>query len=139
MRENFLILHFIGLAMGVGASFASVFLSMSLKQYDKEKQVDIAKAFMNLIYLSKSGLLLLIISGLFLMQPYWALMKTMPLLHVKFTLVFLLLINVILMTFFFKRVKKDNDLSYLPKLKWMGRASALLSLIIIFCATMVFK
>ena len=68
MRETMLIFHFIGLAMGLGTSFAFIFLGKaSAKMEESESQ----KFTLNTLALGRMGhigLTVLVISGLFLMS-----------------------------------------------------------------------
>ena len=87
MRDVMLIIHFSGLAMGIGTSFAFMFLGIaSSRMEEKEGQ----KFRLNTFALSKMGhigLALLFISGGYLMTPYWKTLTTSPLLITKLVLV----------------------------------------------------
>ena len=133
-----LIIHFVGLAMGVGAGLASLFLSIVNSRLPKEEAIAITKKNLSLIYLAKTGLILLIVSGFSLMSDYWKSMRELPWLHVKFTLVFLLLVNLIIMAIFSKKAKKEGGEAYLPKIKFLGRISVVFGLGIIICAVKTF-
>ena len=48
-----LIVHFIGLAMGVGAGISSFFLSFIISKLPKEEAIALAKNNLSLIFLAK--------------------------------------------------------------------------------------
>ena len=90
MQDIMLILHFIGLAMGLGTSFGFMFLGIAGSKMEKEEQL---KFMLNTLALSKMGhigLTLLVISGVVLMTPYWSILPTTPTLMAKLVLVLVL-------------------------------------------------
>ena len=139
MKQILLIIHFIGMAMALGASFSSFFVSMTLSKYPKDEAIAMAKKNLVLIYLAKTGLVLLIGTGLKLMMPYMSAMKEMPWFHTKLTLVFLLLINLIVMAIFSKKAKAEGGEKFLPRIKLMSIFSMIFGISIIVCAVMNFR
>lgn len=126
MRDIMLILHFISLALGLGAGFAYLFLGLSTKGMDQKQMDQFRIQTLSINLMSKIGITLLILSGGYLMTPYWSNLAAMPFLHFKFTLVAIIIILFIPMTIFVKKAKKNNDPSQLKKIKILGR-------IILFC------
>lgn len=85
-----LIIHFIGLAMGIGTSFAFMFLGITSSKIENKERI---KFSLNTFALSKMGhigLTLLIISGVYLIIPYWGNLTENPLLILKLILVLIL-------------------------------------------------
>jgi hypothetical protein len=121
MRDIMLIVHFISLALGLGAGFAHLFLGLATKSMDQKQAAQFKVHTLSINLMSKIGLTLLILSGGYLMTPYWSSLATMPLLHFKFTFVGLILILMIPMSIFSKKAKKNNDFSQLKKIKILGR------------------
>jgi hypothetical protein len=78
MRDAALILHFIGIAMGIGTSFAFMFVGIAASKMASEE----AKTFqINAFSLSKmghTGLTILVLTGLYLMTPYWEILPSSP-------------------------------------------------------------
>jgi uncharacterized membrane protein len=138
MRDSMLILHFIGLAMALGAGFSSLTLSLVAGKMPKEEAQAFTKKTLSLIYLAKTGVIILLVSGAALMTPYWSQLKTMPTLHVKFTLVLLLLINLIIHSSYAKKVKAEGGEKHFPKLKILARTSLALGLCITILAVLTF-
>lgn len=138
MRDIMLIVHFIGLALGLGAGFAHLFLGLATKGMDAEQTAQFRIKTLPINIMSKIGLVLLILSGGYLMTPYWSNLAAMPLLHVKFTLVGLILILLIPMSIFAKKAKKNNDASQLKKIKVLGRIILALTITCVILAVKQF-
>ena len=97
MREAMLIIHFLGLAMGLGTSFALMFLGIAGSRMDKEEGKKFALKTFALGTMGHIGLVMLIVSGLYLMTPYWNALSSMPMLLAKLLLVLVLTIAVIVL------------------------------------------
>jgi uncharacterized membrane protein len=126
MRDIMLIVHFISLALGLGAGFAHLFLGLSTKGMEPKQMDQFRIQTLSINLMSKIGMTLLILSGGYLMTPYWSNLAAMPFLHFKFTLVAIIIILLVPMTIFAKKAKKNNDASQLKKVKVLGH-------IILFC------
>ena len=138
MREVMLIVHLLGLAMGVGTSFAFLFLGMRTSKLDS---AEAPKFAINTLYLGTMGhigLTMLIISGGYLMTPYWGLLSSKPLLIAKLSLVVVLTIFIIISGVAAKKAKK-GDLTVLKKIRKMGPFTLLISVAIVILAVLVFK
>jgi uncharacterized membrane protein len=137
MRDVFLIVHFIGLAMGIGASFANLFLGLAMAKMPPDEAKDFAIKAMALKKMGHTGLGLLILSGLYLMSPYWRTLPEMPLLIAKLTMVIFLVILVALLTTAGAKFKK-GDASQIKILKPLGRLALITSIVIVVLAVSVF-
>ena len=138
MREVMLIVHLLGLVLGVGTSFAFLFLGMRTSKLDS---AEAPKFAINTLYLGTMGhigLTMLIISGGYLMTPYWGLLSSKPLLIAKLSLVVVLTIFIIIMGVAAKKAKK-GDLTVLKKIRKMGPFTLLISVAIVILAVLVFK
>lgn len=139
MREIMLFFHFTGLAMGIGTSFAYMFLGIaSSKMEPKEAQ----KFILNAMSLSKMGYIglgLLIFSGLYLITPYWKVITDYPLLIAKLALVLVLITLIAILGSIAQKAKKGNPEIYLKKIKILGRFSLLTGISIIILAIYNFK
>ena len=139
MREVMLMLHFIGLAMALGTSFAFMFLGMASSRMEKN---DAVKFTLNTFALSKMGhigLTLLVVSGLALMTPYWGSLPTFPMLIAKLVLVLVLgaLVGIISSTA--KKAQKGDAETHLNKLPLLGRLALMTALTIVVLAVLIFK
>jgi uncharacterized membrane protein len=139
MREFMLFLHFIGLTMGIGTSFSYMFLGIASSKMEAKEAV---KFTLNTLALSKMGyigLSLLVISGFYLITPFWPVLTVSPFLIIKLSLVLLLFVWVGIVGNFAARAKKGNPEIYLKKLRMFGKLSLLTSLAIVMCAILNFR
>ena len=137
MRDIMLIIHFIGLVMGLGTSFAFMFLGIASSKMEKDEA---RKFSLNTFSLSKMGyigLALLIISGLFLMAPYWNNLSAMPYLIAKLILVLLLVIMIGIIGVIVSRAKKGDE-KHLKKTETIGKLSLLTGIAIVVLAVLIF-
>lgn len=138
MREIALILHFVGLAMGLGTSFAFMFLGIA----SARMEADEARKFrLNTLALSKMGhigLTLLLVSGTYLMTPYWSSLSSMPMLTAKLILVLLLIGLIGLVTIATNKAKKGDADAQFKKIEPLGKLSLITTLIIVMLAVYTF-
>ena len=138
MRDVMLIIHFIGLAMGIGTSFAFMFLGIaSSRMEEKEGQ----KFRLNTFALSKMGhigLALLFISGGYLMTPYWKTLTTSPLLITKLVLVLALAAFIGIISSAANKAKKSDAETHLKKIESLGKLALLTGLAIVVLAVYIF-
>lgn len=138
MRDVMLIIHFIGLIMGVGTGFAHIFLGMAAGQLSAEEAT---KFRLNTLVISKMGnigLSLLIISGLYLFTPYWSILGSSPLLMAKLGLVIVLIILISVINLTARQALKGNPEAAFRKLQTLGKFTMLVSLSIIIVAVLIF-
>jgi len=138
MREAMLILHFIGLAMGVGTSIGFMFLGIAGSKLEQEE----AKKFMiNSFALSRMGhigITLLIITGGYLMTPYWGALTSMPLMIVKLALVLLLVVLIVVLSRAANKAKQ-GDASQVMKIRGLGNVALLTGIAIVVLAVLQYR
>jgi putative copper export protein len=139
MREFMLIIHFIGLAMGVGGSFSLLILRLSTSKMEHKEALKFKLNSFALSKLVHTGLLLLVVSGIYLIIPYWQVLLSLPLLIVKLILVIILLIIVIIIRSKVKKAKLGDAKRHLPKVALLGKIALGLGLTIIVLAVYVFR
>lgn len=139
MREAMLIVHFLGLAMGLGTSFAFMFLGIAGSEMDKEEGKTFALKTFALGTMGHIGLVMLIISGLYLMTPYWGALSSMPLLIAKLLLVLVLTIGVIMVKVYTSRAKRGETESNLKKIASLGKVTLLSGIAIVLLAVLIFR
>lgn len=139
MREAMLITHFLGLAMGLGSSFAFMFLGIEGSKMEKEEGKKFALNTFTMSRMGHIGLALLILSGGYLMTPYWAILGTQPLLIAKLILVLVLLLSVSIQAVFSKRAKKGETEANLKKIAALGKISLLSGIAIVLLAVLIFR
>jgi uncharacterized membrane protein len=139
MREVMLIIHFIGLAMGLGTAIGFLIFGNVASKLEKED----AKKFMlnafSLIKMAQIGLVLLVISGLYLMTPFWATLPATPLLIAKLALVVILIVLVVVNSVAMDKAKKGDLLNQRKKIQPIGKIILLIVLLIVILAVLVFK
>lgn len=138
MRDVMLILHFVGLAMGLGTSFAFMFLSIAATKMEKHEAKKFTTNTLAISRMGHIGIALLIISGGYLITPYGPMLMDMPLLVTKMILVLVLVILIILLGNTAKKAKETQDDKYFIKLGMLGRFSMLTSLAIVIVAVLNF-
>lgn len=138
MRDIMLILHFIGLAMGLGTSFAFMFLGIaSAKMEPGEAQ----KFRLNTLTLSRMGhigLTLLIVSGGALMTPYWSILASSPILIAKLVLVVVLGALIGIISSMGRKAKQGDAEVQFKKIEPLGKISMLTGLAILILAVYFF-
>lgn len=138
MRTAMLIVHLLGLAMGVGTSFGFMFLGIAGSKMEKEEGKKFALNTFAMSTMGHIGLTMLIVSGLYLITPFWGALATMPLLIAKLALVLTLTITVSLATVYSRRAKKGDTESNLKKVAILGRITLLSGIAIVVLAVLIF-
>src|SRR5690606_1410217 len=139
MRETALILHFIGLTMGLGTSFAHASLDRIISKMDKEEAIKFRLQAMTLSRMGYIGIALLIISGVYLILPYWSTLPSNPLLILKLVLVLILVILIMLIGRGAKEAFKGNAEKNLKKIEPMGKLTLLIGITIVALAVFIFR
>jgi len=138
MREVMLIVHFIGLAMGVGTSFAFLFLGIASSKMELEEGLKFRLNTFGLTKMGNIGIVLLIISGGYLMTPHWKTLSDNPLLMAKLVLVLVLAAFVGIIGSKAKKALKGDTEANLKKIKPLGTLALLTGISIIILAVYVF-
>jgi uncharacterized membrane protein len=133
-----LIIHFLGLAMGVGTSFGFLFLGIAGSKMEKEEGKKFTLNAFAMSTMGHIGLTMLIISGLYLITPFWGALGSMPLLVAKLALVLTLTFSVILASVYSNRAKKGDTGSNLKKVALLGRITLLSGIAIVVLAVLIF-
>jgi uncharacterized membrane protein len=137
-RDIFLILHFIGLTMAVGTGFANLFLGYAASKLEPSDRGQFMSKTLILIRMGQIGLGLLLLSGFYLITPYWNALPDMPTLIAKLTCVALLLINVTVVSLLIRKAQQENDPAQMMKLRPIGMINFFLGLAIIILAVLTF-
>ena len=138
MREVMLILHFIGLTMGLGTSFAHAFLGIATSKMSTDEATKFRLHSLVLSRMGNIGITLLVISGLYLITPYWAILPSSPLLILKLTLVVILVVLITLINLFTKKAKNGDAEGHLKKMERLGKMTLIFGLVIVILAVYIF-
>jgi hypothetical protein len=141
MYQTVLIFHFIGLALGVGTSFAMLTLGLSMRNLPPAERGPIFQKVSVLRKNGSFGLLLLIASGLgmlFIKGPGLVFKWGGGAFHAKLTLVVILMGLVGYMQVLTKRAREKQDAAAMARLPMLGQIGLLISLSIIVLAVIAF-
>ena len=138
MREVMLILHFIGLAMGLGTSFAHAFLGIIISKMPDDEATKFRLHSLVLSRMGNIGIVILVFSGLYLITPYWKILPSSPLLILKLALVSILVLLIILINLLSGKAKKGNAEVQLRKMEQLGKMTLIIGLTIVILAVYIF-
>lgn len=133
-----LILHFIGLTMGLGTGFAYAFLGKTLAKMSTNEAKEFRHQIKGLVQMGTVGAVLLLISGIYLIIPFWPILTTLPLLILKLVLFLILEILVLIMNQLAIRNFKNNTEDYLKKIEIMGKLTLIIGVSIVIIAVTIF-
>jgi len=133
-----LILHFIGLTMGLGTGFAHAFLGSIVPKMSADEAIKFRLHSLVLSKMGHIGITLLLISGFSLITPYWKVLSTMPLLIVKLVLVAILIVLISLIGIAAKKAKNGDAAVQLKKMETLGKLTLLTGIAIVIVAVNVF-
>lgn len=139
---SLLFLHFIGLALGLGTSFAMLTLGAAARELSPEERGKFMLRVGALRKNGSAGLGLLILSGLamfILRGPLEMLRFGGGALHVKLTLVVILIGFFGYMQVVMKKVREAGGGPLMAKLPKLGAIMLALSVAIVLCAVIAFK
>ena len=137
MRDAMLIVHFIGLAMGLGTSLAFLFLGMAAAKMEKDEAQKFMMKASSLSKMGHYGLVVLILSGGYLMTPYWKSLASSPLMMAKLTLVLALGALMGIMSSKMRKAK-NGDSQQMKSLPILSRIALLVTLTIVVLAVFNF-
>lgn len=137
MRDAALIIHFIGLILGVGTGFAQMFIGIASSKLNTDDAKKVSSASMALGKMGNIGIILLVLSGGYLMTPFWSSLGSNPKLAAKLLLVLVLIVLLVIININAKKFKLGNTDS-LKTIKTLGKITLPISLIIMILAVLVF-
>jgi uncharacterized membrane protein len=138
MRDVMLILHFIGLAMGLGTGFAHLFLGILAAKMSPDEARKFRMHSLVLGNMGNIGITLLVVSGLYLITPYWKMLPESPLLIAKLTLVGILISILVMINLATARARRGNEEVQLKKMERLGKITLPLAIAIVVIAVTVF-
>src|SRR5689334_1641824 len=136
MRDLMLITHFIGLTMSLGTGFANLFLGMAASKLEPAERGKFMSNTMVLMRMGHTGLGLLLLSGFYLITPYWKIVGEMPTVIAKLSCVGLLVIMVSVITILAKKAQREGNPAMLMKLKPFGIINFLIGVTIVVLAVL---
>lgn len=138
MRDPMLIIHVLGIAMTAGTVIGFVFLRMAANKMQTAEGQRFLLNTATLYKMGNIGLILLFLSGGYLMTPYWKTLGSTPLLITKLVLFLVLGALLGMMSASSKRAKKGNTEKNLKKTGTIGNIALIVVIVIIILAVSVF-
>lgn len=138
MREIMLIIHFLGIAMGLGTSFAFMFLGITSSKMEPEEAKKFQLNTLALARMGHIGLVLLLVSGGYLITPYLDSLMDRPLFIAKLVLFLVLGALIGIISSLGKKAKLGDADTHLAKIPTLGRIALLTGLAIVILAVYVF-
>lgn len=138
MRDTMLMLHFIGLAMGLGTSFTHAFLGKAISKMDSIEAKKFRVQINALSQMGSIGTVLLLVSGIYLLIPYWPSLTSFPFLILKLVLFIILVILILLINRAANKNYKNDTKNSLNRIELKGKLTLVISVVIIILAVKVF-
>lgn len=138
MRDFMLVLHFVGLALGVGNGFAHLFLGIGMTKMSPEEALSFSLKTFAINKMGYIGLFLLVLSGGYLMTPFWDTIMSNHLLLTKLVLVIALIVLIVMMNGLAKTAITEGGGPSLDKIQNLGKISLPLGVIIVVLAVLSF-
>lgn len=138
MRDVMLIFHLLGLSMGLGVSFTHAFLGKAMAKMEKSEAMKFRQQTSVLSQMGAIGMLLLLISGIYLIIPFWPVLTMFPFLIVKLVLVVVLIILILLLGQASKKDMINGTEENTKRIEIMGKLALTASIAIVISAVMVF-
>lgn len=138
MREVALIIHFLGLAMGMGTSFAFMFVGIAASKMEKEEGIQFMLKCSILGKMGHIGLVVLLLSGGYLLSPYMSNILDFPLLILKLVLFIALGGLVGIMSSKTKKAQLGDAEMHLKAIGNLGKISMPVGIAIIILAVLTF-
>lgn len=134
-----LILHFLGMILAIGPIAVIVLSRMATSKMEKEESAGLMQGLFRLNMLSHIGITLSLISGGYLMTPYWNMLGSMPMLIAKLSLYVVLLVTLSLISVTARKARDNQTGNSIRKTMNWARMSFLVGLTIVVLAAVVFK
>ena len=133
-----LILHFMGLSMGLGTSFGYMFLGIAGSELEGKEAKKFMLSTFALSRMGNIGLTLLVITGGYLITPYLKVLSSQPFLIAKLCLVAVLIVLIIILNQAAKKAKLGDVEKQLKKIQLLGKFSMLTAILIVIMAVLNF-
>ncbi|MEZ5069530.1 MAG: hypothetical protein R2751_00835 [Bacteroidales bacterium] len=139
MRNIMFMLHFLGLAMALGSSITQFYLARKSSKLDKAEARKIHIHNSQGIVLGHIGLALLLLSGGYLMTPYWKILFHEPLLMAKLSLVVVLILEISILTVRARKYREGGEGADFRKVALPARLVLGTALLIVILAVLMFE
>ena len=138
MTDVMLMLHFVGLAMGLGTSFAHMFLGIASAKMEPEEARQFRLNTLALSRMGHIGLGLLVVTGVYLIIPYLPTISKYPFLIIKLVLVLVLGALIGMIGARAKKAREGDAEIHFQKIETLGKLSMITALTIVVMAVLSF-
>lgn len=139
MREIMLIIHFLGMILAIGPIAVIVFSRMATSKMEQESTTGFMHGLFRLNTVAHIGITLALLSGGYLMTPFWNILGSMPFLIAKLGLYVVLLFTLSMISVASRKARENQPgYSIRKTLNW-ARVSFVVGLVIVVLAAVVFK
>ena len=139
MHQFLLIMHFLGLAMGLGTSFAMMTLGIIGSKMDVSERTDFMIKVLGIGKYGRLGIYLLLISGLGMVHPYINSLMQMPLFLTKIGLFIILFIILMIIKKNAQQAIQEKGGPSLLAIKKLGQFALPMGIIIVILAVIQFS
>lgn len=139
MRTPMLIFHFLGLALSLGSMITFLVMRRSCSKVTNSEAEHLLLSTKSILRLSHIGLGIMFITGGALMTPYWSVLGSMPLLHIKFTIFILWYATIIALSIYLRKVRKSELKLCNPRIGFLSYVSVLFGILAISMAVLQFQ
>lgn len=130
--------HFIGLAMGLGTGFSHAFLGAATAKMSANEATQFKLKTLAISMMGHIGIALLLISGLYLITPYWSVIGNYPWLIVKLSLVLILCVLIGILAVEGRKAKQGDAERHLKNMENIGKFTLIIGVAIVAIAVSVF-
>ena len=139
LNQILLVLHFLGLAMGLSVSFSNMVMGGLIEKAAPAEKPVLGRFPMAMSRVGDIGLVFLIVSGVGLLFLKWGGMSAMrPIFHVKLTLVVVLIGLIGWIHALMAKIKK-GDMKAAATIQSVGKVAFITALAIVVCAVLAFE
>lgn len=140
MRETLIIIHLLGLVLGLGTSFGFMFLGIISSKLPNGQAKQFRYNILGLSRMGHIGIGLLILSGFGLMPPHWVNLAHSKFLIIKFILVVILILFISINTIIAGKIKHGKATEVeIKRMKLIGQLSLLTGILIVIFAVLNFN
>ena len=134
-----LIFHFLGLVMSLGSMVAFLVMRRSCSKVSSTESDYLLQNVRRFLRMSHIGLGIMLITGGYLMTPYWSALAEMPLLHIKFTIFALWYGTLIALSIYTKKAAKSQIKLCNPRIGFLSIVSILFGILAVVLAVSQFQ
>ena len=138
MKDIMLIFHELGLVLTIGSAFIFLIIKNNLRtvqSLDADRFYKISNKFRLMTYI---GFGIMILSGGYLMTPYWSAFGSFPMIHIKMTIVIIWLLSMAVLGMSSKKLKHNFPIKYFSRLVLMYSLSLVFGIFTVIIATFSF-